>query len=378
MRYSQVFNARMHMAFVRYVVWQYHRKSLRVARKHPDLFRPVSSELSRLHKALWSQLGVKSGDRWLRLHVNLTGIQDYTFCPEDIFFARIERILNDCNVSGFGVEDKNELWRYVPDGVEPHVVLRYVRGAFYDSESRWVSEATAQSLLDSIREDIVGKPCRSSGGAGVRLFRWQNGKHRDGSLLLTTDWIEAQGESYVVQHKVVQDKFSASFNTSSINTVRMMTLRQPWDGQVVVCRSMLRMGVSNAIVDNMMKGGLCVCVGSDGQLGRYAYDYDGERYESHPVSGLQFQGLVHPAYWDMVAMARHVAERIPYYNLLSFDLVPREDGTICVVEINATCQGITQLQYDFGGLFGRTSERLMDWCKEHQGLATFKHIRTFY
>ena len=168
MRYSQVFNARMHMAFVRYVVWQYHRKSLRVARKHPDLFRPVSSELSRLHKALWSQLGVKSGDRWLRLHVNLTGIQDYTFCPEDIFFARIERILNDCNVSGFGVEDKNELWRYVPDGVEPHVVLRYVRGAFYDSESRWVSEATAQSLLDSIREDIVGKPCRSSGGAGVR------------------------------------------------------------------------------------------------------------------------------------------------------------------------------------------------------------------
>ena len=365
MKLSNKINAIIHPLMVKRVMRAYAKKSRRVEKKHPELFKPVDPELSRRHRDLWSRMGLRSGDRWLRVHVNLTGIQDYTFCPEDIFFSYIERVLNDCDQSGHGVDDKNELWRFVPCGVEPETVLRYVRGNFFDGAANWISRDQARELL---KGEFVGKPCRGSGGNGVLL-------RSD----LTPEWIEQNGgESYVVQKKIQQCDFTAQFNPASINTVRMMTLRCPWSGEIVVCRSMMRIGVSDAVVDNMMKGGLCVCVGDCGQLGRYAYDYDGKRFECHPVSRLTFKGLEHPGYAKMVEMAKRIHAKIMDFNLLSFDLVQRQDGSICVVEINATSQGITQLQYDFGGLFGEHTERLVDWCAVNTRNDVFKHFRTFY
>lgn len=126
MRMTKKANEWLHPSMIRYVMGQYERKSKRVEAKHPELFKPVDAELSRKHKELWSRLGIASGDRWLRLHVNLTGVLDYTFYPEDIFFSRVERILNDCNNSGYGPEEKNELFRYVPTGCEPETLVRFV------------------------------------------------------------------------------------------------------------------------------------------------------------------------------------------------------------------------------------------------------------
>lgn len=365
MRLKQMVNDALHALMARRVMRAYAAKSQRVEKTHPELFRPVGEALSCQHRALWRRTGLESGDRWLRVHVNLTGIEDPTFCPEDIFFARVERVMNDCDQNGYGPDDKLNLFRYVPAKCEPTTVLRYVRGSFYDGNGKWIDDECAARILQG---ELVGKPCRSSGGNGVGL-------RSD----LTAQWIrENGGPSYIVQKKIEQCDFTAQFNKSSINTVRMMTMRCPWDGKMVVCRSMLRMGVSDAVIDNMMKGGLCVCVGDKGQLGKYAYDYDGKRYERHPVSGLTFEGLVHPGYGKMVETALAIHEKILDYNLLSFDLVQRKDGSICVVEINATSQGITQLQYDFGGLFGKYTEQVVDWVGAHKGLDRFTHFRTWY
>ena len=365
MKLTDKLNGWLHPVMAKRVMRAYDKKSRRVEITHPELFKHVDAGLSEKHRLLWSRTGLKSGDRWLRLHVNMTGLQDYTFCPEDIFFARIERILNDCNQSGYGYEEKNSLFHYVPRENEPDVVLRYVRGNFFDVECNWLNRSQAAELL---KGEFVGKPCRSSGGNGVEL-------RND----FTPAWIEENGgESYVVQKKIEQCDFSAQFNKSSINTVRMMTMRCPWDGKLVVCRSMMRMGVSDAVIDNMMKGGLCVCVDQDGHLGRYGYDYDGKRFDRHPVSGLSFQDLVHPGFGKMVETALSIHRRILDFNLLSFDLVQRKDGTICVVEINATSQGITQLQYDFGGLFREYTEQVVDWCAQHRDLDKFNHFRTWY
>ena len=140
----------------------------------------------------------------------------------------------------------------------------------------------------------------------------------------------------------------------------------------------MRIGVSDAIADNMMKGGLCVCIGDHGQFGKFAYDYDGKRYERHPKSNLEFSGLTYPKYDEIVSFAKEIHRHILFYNLLSFDFVVRNDGTLCVVEINATSQGITQLQYDFGGLFGDYTEQVVDWVSSHLEYDNFAHLRTWY
>ncbi len=367
MKFTERLNRWIHPWMVKYACHSYLRKSKRVERIHPNLFAPVDPKLSCLHKKLWGRLGIKCGDRWLRLHVNLTGIQDYRFCPEDVFFARIERILNDCDQNGKGLDEKNNLLYYLPPGYEPDTLVRFVRGNFFNSRGEWISKEMAQDLISS-ENRVVGKPCRSSGGRGVDVYKVMN----------ISDIEKFGTDSYVVQKLITQDEFSASFNPSSINTVRMMTLRRPWDGEIVVCRSMMRMGVSDAVVDNMMKGGLCVCIDHDGSFSRYAYDYNGKRYEEHPVTKRTFFGLKHPYYEKMVIATKEIHSRIMDCNLLSFDLVPRLDGTICCIEINATSQGITQLQYDFGGLFGDDTEQLVDWCSTHLNFDSFNHFRTWY
>ncbi len=358
-------NRCMHILMTKRVMRAYAKKSKVAEKEHPELFKRVDPELTEKHKALWGRLGLECGDRWLRFFVNMTGVEDYTFCPGDIFYARVERILNDCNQAGFGPEEKNDMMNYLPPGYEPETVLRFVRGNFFSAKGDWVSDDQAADML---KGEYIGKPCRSSGGSGVQL-------RSD----FTPEWIRANGgESYVVQKKIEQCDFSAQFNPSSINTVRMVTMRCPWNGEIVVCRSMMRLGVSNNVVDNMSKGGLCVCIGDKGQLGRFARDYNGKKYDKHPVSGLTFEGLSHPGYWKMVAAAKEAHSRILAFNLLSLDLVQRADGSICIVEINATSQGIIQVQYDFGGLFGEHTEKVVDWCAAHREYDRFAHFRTWY
>ena len=95
MSLSVKINQKLHGLMTRYVLRAYAKKSKRVEKKHPELFRPVDAGLSTKHRELWSRLGLKSGDRWLRLHVNLTGLKDYTFCPEDIFYWLSDKITHD-------------------------------------------------------------------------------------------------------------------------------------------------------------------------------------------------------------------------------------------------------------------------------------------
>ena len=166
MRISKKINTVLHSLMTKRVMRAYDKKSKKVEKKHPKLFRPVDAALSRQHRDLWSRMGLKSGDRWLRLHVNMTGIQDYTFCPEDIFFSGIERVMNDCNQSGYGPEDKATLYRFVPKGCEPETVVRYERGCFYDGDLNWLSRADVAKLL---KGEFVGKPIHESGGSGVEL-----------------------------------------------------------------------------------------------------------------------------------------------------------------------------------------------------------------
>lgn len=380
MKASDKFNARIHPLFVKYVLRAYRRKSERVEREHPELFKPVAPELVKKHKELWGRLGLPCCDRWLRLHVNLTGIEDYRFCPEDLFFARIERILVPSEMAGQGIEDKNSLDAFFGKGLFPDTIIRYMRGNFFDSDYGWLSEQEVNRVLSDDQGDLVVKPCiASSGGCGIELVHFEDGRYTLGGSRLDAARIRRiGGTSFAVQKRLSSDAFSSQFNPDSANTCRMMTLRCPWNGESVVLKTMMRLGVSSAVVDNMMMGGLCVNLDQHGSFGKYGYDYNGNRFERHPVSGVRFDGLKHPAYGQMVEVATRVAQRVPYFNLLSFDLLPDAFGQVKIVEINATSQGITQLQYDHGGLFGEYSEQVVDWCASHLEFDTFKHFRTFY
>ena len=384
MRLSSKLNDWLHPCMIRYVMRANRRVIEGLEKKHPELFARIDSATEGNHVALWSKLGLPVSVKWCRFFSNISSLKDYRYCPEDVYYARIERILNDANHCGVGCEDKNELDLYVDPERTPQIILRYIRGAFFDAGYKFLSDKSAESLLQKDNGDLIGKVCVNSlGGHGVRVFRYGNGRYssEEGDAL-TVERIKKSSSSYVIQKKISQCDFSSKFNPSSANTCRVMTLRCPWNGVIVVLKSAMRIGVTSAVIDNLSSGGITCPMDENGNLSKYAYSWYKDapfaRYEEHPVTGVKFAGQRHPNFDEIKAVVIKAAARIPYMNILGWDILVDGKGDVRILEVNAMSLGMDWPQYDFGGLFGALTEDVVEWCASHKDFDRFSHFRTWF
>ena len=381
MTFSERFNGWVHPLMVKRVAKFYKKKMAKIERQRPELFKAVDADVTKKHLALWGRLGLPVSDVWLRFLSNVSGIVDYTYCPDDMYYAVIERIINTCDWGVGGMSDKNMMALFVDDNDAPRNILRYMRGRFCDQEYRTITESQASDLLATDHGELIGKIVDESGGHGVAAYRFVGGRYvsNDGQVL-TVDRIKSFGSSWMLQERIQQCDFSAKFNPSSCNTCRLITLRCPWNGKTRVAAAGMRFGVSNAVIDNMSQGGMCVAVSGNGELGRVAATnwYNGDPVLKHPVSGIAFEGQVHPYFEQMGILACKYAEKNPYMNILSWDMIADSNGQIKILEVNPAGQGIDWPQFDFGSLFGEDTEALVDWCVAHKEFNKFNHLRTWY
>ncbi len=379
MRISRKINGFLHQFMLKYICRQYIKINKSFETYAPHFFQPIDDVLSAKHRKLWGQFGIEPTDRWFRLHSNISGNVDYRFCPEIIYYPVIERCLNNCDIAGASVEDKNDVTFYIPKQYQPRAIIRYVRGVWFDDGMMPITRDVAQKLLFDYPEDVVGKPATaSSGGGSVHCFKNVNGKKIHKDVELTLDWIECKYQTYIVQERLEQEPLTKAFNPSSLNTCRLVTFRRPWSGRTSVIAGMFRTGITDEVVDNYTAGGVVADIDyKDGALGDFGVDHFIKKYDVHPSSGLAFKGVILPYYEEMVKVAIEVAQRIPNFNLLGLDLIARPDGTPCVIEINATSLAHWHVQHK-RPFFGDETEQVIKWCKEHRKFDTFRHFRTFY
>ena len=386
MKLTDRINTALHPLMARYVCRTYNRGMTRCMKQNPDLFRPVDPEATRKHLELWGRLGLPCSDKWLRFFSNVSGIVDYRYAPEDMVFARVERILNDCERGGREAEDKNQFGLYVRPEDRPRAVLRYIRGMFLDEEHHYVSESAARDLIEHDHGDLIGKVCVNSlGGHGISSFKFARGGYVSShGESLTLEWIKRTSFSYLLEEKVEQCEFASQFNAPSANSCKLVTLRCPWDGRVDVVKAGMRFGVTQDVFDNLSSGGISVAVSSEGRLGDRAWKwktFNGNRMEplfEHPSSHVRFAGQIHPHFQKMKELARFYAERVPNMNMLSWDMLADSHGDVKILEVNATSQSHDWLQFDFGSLFGDYTECVVDWCVAHRDFDRFAHVRTWY
>lgn len=380
MRYASIINKFVHPLLVRRVLWAYNKKIERKFKSRPDLAKPIDPEVTKQHLELYKKLGLPCSDKWLRLYSNLTGIIDYTYLPEDLFFGCIERVLNNCEMANGEAENKNLLSLFVDREYLPCTYLRYVRGIFFDEDYNVLFLYQVNDFLGKNHGKLIGKKAVDSlGGIGVKCFEFVNNQYisKDG-IELTADWIKNEGESYIVQEMIQQCDFSSMFNPYSANTCRITTLRCPWNGEIVVTKAAMRFGVNEVAVDNMAAGGVAVGMSSYGELGPFAYSWDGmKRFDKHPSSGIFFKGSIHPYYNLMCEVVISQAKRIPNFNLMSWDVLADINGHIKIIEVNLVSQGTDVHQFAFGSFFGKYTEDVVDWVSQHLELDTFKYVRTF-
>lgn len=144
-------------------------------------------------------------------------------------------------------------------------------------------------------------------------------------------------EPLIFESVVHQSEQMASFNASSVNTVRFMTTLWP-DGSARVIAAFIKIGRSGKCVDNAGDGGnvdACVDVGT-GEI-KYAIQYDGWRniqeIDNHPDSGQPLNGVFIENWQSIKSEVEKFQQAYPFCKAIGWDIAITNIGPV-VIEIN--------------------------------------------
>lgn len=138
----------------------------------------------------------------------------------------------------------------------------------------------------------------------------------------------------IVEQMISQHPGLASFNKSSVNTIRVVTLRCA-NGKPKVMAGVLRIGRAGKTADNFHHYGIAATIDIDtGIVNSPGIDREFERYITHPDSGKQIIGFNIPS-WDKVKnLVYKAASIVPEVRYIGWDIAIDAFGNVQLVEGN--------------------------------------------
>lgn len=188
---------------------------------------------------------------------------------------------------------------------------------------------------NTIQDLLFIKPIRGSAGKGILLAKRSNDSIFIKSIneLIPLHAFQLN-ETAIVQEAIRQDYRMAAFSSSSVNTIRVVTMLTKHDSVIILC-ALMRCGIGESYVDNISAGGLGVGIHlKSGALMEYGYDYKLNTYLSHPTSNTVFAGFIVPEWPKITTLAIKVQESFPFTRMLGMDIALQENGTPILVEVN--------------------------------------------
>lgn len=203
---------------------------------------------------------------------------------------------------------------------------------FYQRDVVSVSEDNQQVLslfsdfVDKHKKFIV-KPLFGNYGNGCKIIDasiWRD-REKEMESLLT---VYKQG--FVAEELIIQCKELAEFHPSSVNTVRITTVRKPNGDVYVIHRPFMRIGRGGRCVDNGGNGGIIASIDYETGIVRGAIDESMERFVVHPDSGKTILGYQVPQWNELKKMAVEVAGALPELKYCGWDFALTDKGWVMV------------------------------------------------
>lgn len=178
---------------------------------------------------------------------------------------------------------------------------------------------------------FVKKEVRLSKGNSVSLV---DARKMSDPKLLFDKMIEA-GKT-ILEEPIEQSSAMAQLNESSVNTVRLITVKTKEGIEVV--DSFMKVGRKGSFVDNGGAGGLLVGIDrTTGSLSTVARDEFANAFEVHPDNGFSFVGYQLPDWEQLFKLANVVSSKMQHISYIGWDFAHTEHGWI-VVEGNGGSQ----------------------------------------
>lgn len=312
-------------------------------------------------KLLWHMnlLNMRYFDVYNTVETDKTKLKYYI--PDSFFYAFVDEYFTNPQRST-ALDDKNLYDLYFADIKRPKTLARKINDVFMDAEYNRITAEEFIGICKENREVVVKSAIGSYGGHGVRF--WNADENTEEELLdfiYTNNCKEFKGSNvyhqYIVQEAIQQHPLLNRINSTSINTVRIMTLYR--DGVCAPLSSVLRMGIDGSRVDNCSSGGIVCGITDEGILKNVAYDAMANVYHRHP-QGFDFGGKKLNGFDKCVSLAKKLATR--FYGvsrLISWDFAIDKDGEPILIEMNISFGELDFHQLCNGPIFGADTENVL-------------------
>ena len=327
------------------------------------LLKPVEGEKEWLFK--WRKIDDKVTPYSFRIFSHYIG-NDINIIPLETCATHIEPVLTPSEYTNL-YNDKNLLDKLFSKDLLPLNLLRNISGNFYDDryEAIDIEQGPLVKLLKGYNKVIV-KPSLDAGGKGVKLFIKKDNEYKDkANNILSVEFLDKEyKQDYVIQKCLDQSPFTAFFNSSSVNTIRVVTYRSVKTGKIVVLNSIFRIGQKGANVDNASSGGSYCGISPDGVLGKYVCDWLGNTCETFNDIDFKNNRFIIPNYEIVKEFAIEVAKGVFYHNLLATDIMLDENSNPKLIEINSKWFSAWLFQFTNGSAFGKYTDEVLEYCSK--------------
>lgn len=191
-------------------------------------------------------------------------------------------------------------------------------------------------------DSICFKPVEGYGGRGFTAIEIMDSDRvkdlRTGNIVSAGTFAEdielIVGDGLVVERYISQAPDYAAFNSSSVNTVRVLA-RKMASGEKRIIGAFLRIGRKGSLVDNGEAGGIIVPI--DLATGRFHVGMSTQKYgvyyEKHPDSGVTLKGALLPRFQEAIECTKAALDVFPRINFAGSDIAFTENGPV-VLEMN--------------------------------------------
>lgn len=288
------------------------------------------------------------GHEW---YTEKTGNFFVNYIPDWVWHGYIDPFYNDVEAAA-KLENKCFFENMFPNCPHP-VNLGYRANGIWYTNAHGV--LTYDELMKAISNEAVlfiKQANVSCGGFGVVKV--------EGSDIVkkVTEIVSKISKDIVIQRPIQQSDVLNSINPSSVNSIRVLSLLRPEN--VKIYSMVLRVGVGDSYVDNACSGGLMVGINLDGSLKEKAFYRNGDSCTVHPTTGTEFGKVVLPNIHAVADMVKKIHPQIPYFRLVSWDIVLDEQNQPLLLEANLREGGIDIHQLTNGPVFGEDTTVILE------------------
>lgn len=341
--------------------WRYNRiarhiekldeKSIRKQLSQCDVVPLSKGQKQQVEAFFQKTLGRKVPTIWHEFFYSRNGFFSEKYIPTSVYHTEIIFQLNYHDFR-LAYVDKGLYDTYFHDVNRPKTIVKNMNGYFYDGQKS-ISEQEALERCKNLSPVVIKPSLEGMWGRGVRVFSSQNGVTDGGDTV--SQIFSKYKHSFIIQEKVAQHKDMMLLNPTSLNTLRILSYRDK--SQVHILYAVVRIGRKGKMIDNETAGGIKADVDLvTGKIRECAYGTPKEKRIMTTDVGTALKDFQIPAFHEALDFVKELHTRLPYFNLIGWDIGIDENSQPIMIEWNRA-PDLSQVAH--GPAFGEMTEEIL-------------------